>query len=103
VLALKGDVVQPLLMCDYTPGRQTLSRRFYSQNSGIARKYVASTTLEEPPAWSNSALLKDDVPGAVAELKEGRVTTSWCWGVAWARQVAGDWKSVVVSPRMKRS
>ncbi|MEZ4864927.1 MAG: dihydrofolate reductase family protein [Caldilineaceae bacterium] len=33
-------------------------------------KYVASTTLAEPLAWSNSTLLKGDVPKAVAQLKE---------------------------------
>jgi dihydrofolate reductase len=33
------------------------------------RKYVASTTLEEPLPWSNSTLLKRDVPEGVAELK----------------------------------
>jgi len=33
------------------------------------QKYVASTTLEEPLAWSNSTLLKGDVPQAVAGLK----------------------------------
>jgi dihydrofolate reductase len=33
-------------------------------------KFVASTTLKEPLAWSNSALLKGDVAGEVAELKE---------------------------------
>jgi dihydrofolate reductase len=33
-------------------------------------KYVASTTLAEPLAWSNSTLLKGDVPTAVAQLKE---------------------------------
>ena len=33
-------------------------------------KFVASSTLKEPLAWSNSALLKGDVPGEVAELKE---------------------------------
>jgi dihydrofolate reductase len=32
-------------------------------------KYVASTTLKEPLAWSNSTLLKGDVPQAVAGLK----------------------------------
>lgn len=35
-------------------------------------KYVASTTLSEPLAWSGSTLLKDDVAAAVAELKEGQ-------------------------------
>ena len=33
-------------------------------------KYVASTTLDEPLAWSGSSLLKGDVPEAVAALKE---------------------------------
>jgi dihydrofolate reductase len=34
-------------------------------------KYVASTTLSEPLSWEPSTLLQDDVPKAVAELKEG--------------------------------
>jgi RibD domain-containing protein len=34
------------------------------------RKYVASTTLEEPLPWSNSTLLKGDAAAAVAALKE---------------------------------
>ena len=34
------------------------------------QKYVASTTLEEPLAWSNATLLKGDATDAVAELKE---------------------------------
>ena len=34
------------------------------------QKYVASTTLEEPLPWSNSTLLKGDVPEAVSGLKE---------------------------------
>jgi len=33
-------------------------------------KYVASTTLKEPLAWSNSTLLKGDAAEAVARLKE---------------------------------
>ena len=33
-------------------------------------KYVASTTLDEPLAWSGSSLLEGDVAAAVAELKE---------------------------------
>jgi dihydrofolate reductase len=32
-------------------------------------KYVASTTLDDPSAWRNSALLEGDVPTAVADLK----------------------------------
>ena len=34
-----------------------------------AQKYVASTTLKEPLPWSNSTLLKGDVPEAVAGLR----------------------------------
>jgi dihydrofolate reductase len=34
------------------------------------QKYVASTTLEEPLPWSNSALLTGDAADAVARLKE---------------------------------
>jgi dihydrofolate reductase len=33
-------------------------------------KYVASTSLHEPLPWPNSTLLGDDVPAAVAALKE---------------------------------
>jgi dihydrofolate reductase len=35
------------------------------------QKYVVSTTLTEPLAWQNSTLIKTDVPGEVAKLKEG--------------------------------
>jgi dihydrofolate reductase len=35
------------------------------------QKYVVSTTLTEPLAWQNSTLIKTDVPGGVAKLKEG--------------------------------
>jgi dihydrofolate reductase len=35
-----------------------------------SQKYVASTTLEEPLPWMNSALLKGDAAEAVAKLKE---------------------------------
>jgi dihydrofolate reductase len=34
------------------------------------RKYVASRTLAEPLTWRNSTLLKGDVAGAVADLKQ---------------------------------
>ncbi len=33
-------------------------------------KYVVSTTLTEPLAWQNSTLIKSDIPGEVARLKE---------------------------------
>jgi dihydrofolate reductase len=35
------------------------------------QKYVVSTTLTEPLAWQNSTLIKTDVAGRVALLKEG--------------------------------
>jgi len=41
----------------------------YTEVLNNTPKYVASTTLEEPLAWSNSTLLKGNVPEAVAELK----------------------------------
>ena len=34
-------------------------------------KYVVSTTLSEPLAWQNSTLIKGNVAGEVAKLKEG--------------------------------
>src|SRR5690606_12771646 len=33
-------------------------------------KYVASTTLREPPPWENSTLLEGDAAEAVAQLKQ---------------------------------
>jgi len=41
----------------------------YTEVLNSAQKYVASKTLKEPLAWSNSTLLKGTVPEAVAELK----------------------------------
>ncbi len=41
-----------------------------SERLNSAQKYVASTTLKEPLPWSNSFLLKGNVPEAVAHLKE---------------------------------
>jgi dihydrofolate reductase len=35
------------------------------------QKHVVSTTLTEPLAWQNSTLIKTDVAGRVAKLKEG--------------------------------
>jgi dihydrofolate reductase len=34
-------------------------------------KYVVSTTLSEPLSWQNSSLIRDDVPNAIAALREG--------------------------------
>jgi dihydrofolate reductase len=34
------------------------------------RKYVVSTTLEEPLAWNNSALIKGDIAQEIGSLKE---------------------------------
>ena len=34
------------------------------------RKYVVSTTLEEPLRWENSTLISSDVPAAVQELRD---------------------------------
>jgi len=41
----------------------------YTEVLNNMQKYVASTTLKEPLAWSNSTLLKGNVPEAVAVLK----------------------------------
>jgi dihydrofolate reductase len=35
------------------------------------RKYVVSTTLEEPLGWNNSTLIKENVAEEIAKLKEG--------------------------------
>jgi dihydrofolate reductase len=42
----------------------------FTEVLNTTQKYVASTTLAEPLAWSNSTLLKGDAAKAVAELKE---------------------------------
>lgn len=41
----------------------------YTEVLNNTPKYVASTMLKEPLPWSNSTLLKGDVPEALAELK----------------------------------
>jgi dihydrofolate reductase len=41
----------------------------FTEVLNATQKYVASTTLEEPLAWSNSTLLKGDAGDAVATLK----------------------------------
>ncbi len=42
----------------------------FTERLNKTRKYVASTTLKEPLPWMNSILLNNDVPEAVAKLKE---------------------------------
>jgi dihydrofolate reductase len=42
----------------------------YTEALNNTRKYVASSTLEEPLPWMNSTLLKGDIAEAVAGLKE---------------------------------
>ena len=41
----------------------------YTEVLNNTRKYVVSTTLKEPLAWSNSTLIKGDVSEAIARLK----------------------------------
>jgi dihydrofolate reductase len=45
------------------------SGEFADKMNGMP-KYVASTTLQEPLEWSNSSLIKGDVPEEVAKLKD---------------------------------
>src|SRR5689334_17868426 len=42
----------------------------YTEKLNATQKYVASTTLSEPLPWENSKLLSENVPAAVARLKE---------------------------------
>jgi dihydrofolate reductase len=56
------------IMAAYWPN-QAEGNMFADVLNGLP-KYVASTTLDEPLAWSGSHLLKGDVAGAVAALKE---------------------------------
>jgi dihydrofolate reductase len=42
----------------------------YTETLSRTQKYVASTTLKEPLPWENSALLGEDAPDAVADLKQ---------------------------------
>jgi dihydrofolate reductase len=41
----------------------------FTDQLNSVRKYVASTTLEEPLPWQNSTLLVGDAPAAVSDLK----------------------------------
>lgn len=52
---------------DYWPGQ---APNPFAEALTRVQKYVASTTLTEPPAWQNSTLLKADAADAVAGLKK---------------------------------
>jgi dihydrofolate reductase len=82
-----GDEVMGRVMADRMarPGALVLGRRTYEHFASYwpkqtdnpftpvlnqRRKYVASTTLNEPLPWSNSTLLPGDAVHAVAQLKE---------------------------------
>jgi dihydrofolate reductase len=52
----------------------------FTDSLNRVRKYVASTTLAEPPGWANSVLLKGDAADAVAELKEQQEDTLVVFG-----------------------
>jgi dihydrofolate reductase len=74
-VAAKGMAQQGSLL----PGRRTYEDFFsfwpqqpdnpFTEALDNTRKYVASTTLDEPLPWRNSTLLKGDAADAVAELK----------------------------------
>jgi dihydrofolate reductase len=55
---------------DFWPKQDPEENPFAGRMNGV-RKYVVSTTLEEPLAWSNSTLIKENVAQEVARLKEG--------------------------------
>lgn len=50
--------------------KQPADDPFAEMMNGL-QKYVVSTTLTEPLAWQNSTLIKSDVAGEVAKLREG--------------------------------
>jgi dihydrofolate reductase len=50
--------------------KQPADDPFAEMMNGL-QKYVVSTTLTEPLAWENSTLIKSDVAGEVAKLREG--------------------------------
>ena len=53
----------------YWPQQDPEENPVAARMNGV-RKYVVSTTLEEPLEWNNSTLIKGDVPEAVAALKQ---------------------------------
>jgi dihydrofolate reductase len=53
----------------YWPQQDPEENPVAAQMNGV-RKYVVSTTLEEPLEWSNSTLIKGNVAEEIAELKQ---------------------------------
>ncbi len=54
---------------DFWPQQDPEKNPFAGRMNGV-RKYVVSTTLEEPLGWNNSTLIKGDVAEEVSELKQ---------------------------------
>ena len=55
---------------DFWPKQDPEENPFAGRMNGV-RKYVVSTTLEEPLGWENSTLIKENVAEEIAKLKEG--------------------------------
>jgi dihydrofolate reductase len=55
---------------DYWPQQDPEENPIADHMNGV-RKYVVSTTLEEPLGWNNSTLIGENVAEEVARLKEG--------------------------------
>jgi dihydrofolate reductase len=53
---------------DFWPQQDPEENPFAGRMNGV-RKYVVSTTLEEPLGWDNSTLIKENVAGEIAGLK----------------------------------
>ncbi|WP_163098874.1 dihydrofolate reductase family protein [Acidithiobacillus ferrianus] len=56
------------------------------------RKYVVSTTLDEPLPWKNSILIKDDVPRALEKLKAEQDKDAVVFGSGLLVQSLMRWK-----------
>jgi dihydrofolate reductase len=54
----------------YWPGQDPQENPMAAQMNAI-KKYVVSTTLEEPLEWQNSTLIGEDVADEIANLKQG--------------------------------
>ena len=57
------------LFADYWPNAPEETREF-AEPMNTKPKHVASRTLTGPLGWQNSTLLPEDLPGAIAALKE---------------------------------